>query len=697
MWDFLSRKKNTKAAEASPSSPRFLRRVTPSQQGQESVRRAQPQSTGQGQDIHVAYLDAGNLTTEVLQNAMRVADGAAVVLGYVSPDNDMETISRKIKAAAPQGAKVILLSTAGELCHQDAGSYYCSAGENRHKILLQTFSRRMIKDTMQMSLPLPDEDIRRGTATMTEEERVQKIQQEIEKHPIPFEIYQRDTVALVFLDGISSCETYVIEAMYLSRRLPCPYVGGSAGGKNDFKHTYIFDGTTVRENHAVVLLLKLARGYRYSIFMTQAAEDIGDTYQIIGANAAEGFVESVDNGNGEAVSFLEVLKKRFQVRTAEALMDQFKTYTFATRVSGTYYLHSVREVDESRGVIRFYGDVVSGERLHLMKRTSLKSAFEKDWAEYSDGKPQPIGGILNDCILRRQHFPHELSTMNFFQNIPVAGYSAFGEIFGMSINETLVALFFYQSSEYFKDPVLDNFVLNYAGRQYYFAERKIRQLLSLTRLRDRIIENFSTYQRAMPRVLAAIGAISDDIDTVTSLLKGVSSGVDGQQEVVQSLLKRNSDIMPKLQLLTDSTERIENVMNMITGIASQINLLALNAAIEAARAGEAGRGFSVVADEVRKLSESTKEGLTSSDEAIQHLMRDVSAIDEILADNKGFEQKIRSVDEGFQKQFRDLQERFTKSLSQIHASQDSIREVQNMNDEIASRLNRLSAILHSIR
>ena len=93
-------------------------------------------------------------------------------------------------------------------------------------------------------------------------------------------------------------------------------------------------------------------------------------------------------------------------------------------------------------------------------------------------------------------------------------------------------------------------------------------------------------------------------NTVEKSVEGKES-VESMMNIIMLLEQEINGTYTSVNRLAEKFNKINEIAQLISGIANQTNLLALNAAIEAARAGESGKGFAVVADEVRKLAEVT--------------------------------------------------------------------------------------------
>ncbi|MEK7394143.1 MAG: FIST N-terminal domain-containing protein, partial [Fibrobacterota bacterium] len=78
-------------------------------------------------------------------------------------------------------------------------------------------------------------------------------------------------VGIVITDGLSGAEERLIEA--INEKTEIAFVGGSAGDDLKFEKTLVFSGKTVHERSAILLLMKVPRGFE--VVKTQSFKPTG--------------------------------------------------------------------------------------------------------------------------------------------------------------------------------------------------------------------------------------------------------------------------------------------------------------------------------------------------------------------------------------------------------------------------------------
>ncbi|MED3661010.1 methyl-accepting chemotaxis protein [Ureibacillus sp. FSL K6-8385] len=204
-------------------------------------------------------------------------------------------------------------------------------------------------------------------------------------------------------------------------------------------------------------------------------------------------------------------------------------------------------------------------------------------------------------------------------------------------------------------------------------------------------------------MISEISTSISNVDEQTKLIKNLTDQTSRQAEKGNVQVQMITEQMNKIKQngmvskenlfnLGKKLEQINEIIQIIQEISSQIHLLSLNASIEAARAGEAGKGFSVVAQEVQKLANQTDGSIKRISEAIGEINEQANIV--LNLNQQDYEDIVKGVEivEDNGRLFNAIFESVEQLAKGIDTIVKSTEDLDQASDKILTSIQEISAI-----
>lgn len=200
-----------------------------------------------------------------------------------------------------------------------------------------------------------------------------------------------------------------------------------------------------------------------------------------------------------------------------------------------------------------------------------------------------------------------------------------------------------------------------------------------------------------------IQGVEETVHSITEEVQSAEDNLIKSDKVMRELLEQvktsevsNAQVAEKMTELKEYAGKMQDIMGLISNVASQTGLLALNASIEAARAGEAGRGFSVVATEISNLSAQTNNATGEINEIIETIVKSIedmtASVETLLESSRLQNQYVDTTATNFEKIHKSTQ----GIVGQVSSLKETVDVVMEENKQIELGIDNVYAVTQKV-
>lgn len=193
-----------------------------------------------------------------------------------------------------------------------------------------------------------------------------------------------------------------------------------------------------------------------------------------------------------------------------------------------------------------------------------------------------------------------------------------------------------------------------------------------------LAEGATDQAASVEEMQATIDEITNGIEKTVEEINAAYEQALGVAENAENSHNEMEVLLAAMERISDTSQKIGNIVAEIEDIASQTNLLSLNASIEAARAGEAGKGFAVVADQIRTLAEQSANSAVNTRELIEGAMHEVEVGNQaVLRTSEVLDQVVTAI-QGIAETSKQLSEASKVQVESIQQADQGIARISEV-------------------